>query len=146
LIAVLGGDEVERVLRDHDRAEAALIEPPSDDPNIPPHKYIELAKPQAVAAELSANISRVLLNPKDHASIPPKSCITRYGVRISFFAKQARVDVYFCFECAILAVYLNDKPAGGLSFDVAYRRLITDVRKIYPQHEGLAKLLARRRI
>jgi len=146
LIADLGGEQVAAVIGNYDRAEAALVEPPANDKHYEPHEYVVLGKPQPVAAQVAADISHTLLDPNEHSGDSPKSCIPRYGVRLSFFAKADRVDVYFCFECAILEVYLNDKPAGGLSFELPYRRLITDVLKIYPDHQALRERLANWRL
>ena len=81
LVAELGGEQVAAVLRAYDRVDSALIEPPDNESMHQPHEYVELDKPQPIAGELAANISRILL--------------------------------------------------------------ITDVRKIYPEHKGLEELLAR---
>jgi hypothetical protein len=141
LIKELGGNEVASVLRSSDRVEAALIEPSQELRYEDPTKYRTISGPDLVASNTAASIGHTLLAPEEHRDLDVrKGCIPRYGVRVTFLAATDRVDVYFCFECAILAVYLNDKPVGGLNFDFAYRRLIADVQLIFPEHKGLAKL------
>lgn len=144
LIQSLGGDQVVAVLRNYERAEIALISPPEDGRQFPPNEYREIANPLPLSAEIAGDISRTLIDRRENVdNSTKKSCAPRYGVRVSFFAGADRVDVYFCFECSIFAVCLNGKPVGGNDFELAYRKLIGLVRKVYPDHEGLAELEAR---
>jgi len=150
LIKDLGGEEVAAVLRHPNQTESVLLDPPAFDETRETHDFaahnLKVASDITVVPdEIAADVSQTLLSPDQLREALPKSCIPVYGVRMSFFQKENRVDVYFCFECAILAIYLNDKPVGGHAFDFCYRRLMSDVRKIYPRNERLAKLAAERR-
>ena len=144
LIANLGGEDVAAVLRQPDRAEAVLLEPPNFDKSWNAHEFKIASDTITVASEPSREISQTLISPDQFREIPPKSCAPIYGVRLTYFAKEGRVDIYFCFECALFATYLNEKPVGGGAFDFCYHRLIDAVRKIYPDNARLAKLATER--
>jgi hypothetical protein len=144
LIANLGGEEVAAVLRQPDRAVAVLLEPPNFR-SWNAHEFKVVSDAIAVAPEVSSEIAQTLVSPDQFREIPPKTCLPIYGVRLTYFAKEGRVDIYFCFECALFATYLNEKPVGGGSFDFCYHRLIDAVRKIYPDNARLAKLATEHR-
>jgi len=147
LIESLGGAQVAEVIKNSQRTEIALIEPPDDKQSHPANEFVETVKSQEVPTTIAADLRRILLDPNENLhDETAKGCVPRYGVRVRFVAGQDRVDVYFCFECAIMEFYFNDKPVGGNDFELAYRQLISDIRKIYPAHEGLAKLKARWRL
>ncbi len=161
----LGGDRVVEILSKPDRAAAVLLNPPirleeiegpvpaesgsDSEPATPPapskfwraNEYPVATEPIPVDPAIAAAISHILTNrgnfPDDGTRF---GCLPVYGVRVSFFSAADRVDVYFCFECAMLAIYLNDQPVGGFRFDLPYRRLMAIVRKIFPDNERLAKL------
>lgn len=148
LIESLGGAQVAAVIKNSQRTEVALIEPPDDKQSHPPNEFVDIGEPRTSPGELAQDFRRILLDPNENVRYAgmSKSCIPRYGVRVSFFAGQDRVDVYLCFECAIMATCLNGEPAGENNFELAYRQLISDIRKIYPDDDGLAKLEARWRL
>jgi len=145
LTNVLGGSQVVAILRKPDRVEAARIAPPTFERSWEPIEYEELEIKEKVPAEIAADISHVLVTPAENREDDPVSCVPIYGVRVSFFQGMDRVDVYFCFECGILAVHLNDKAVGGNHFRYRYQRLIRDVQQLFPYDQRLAKLANERR-
>jgi hypothetical protein len=139
LIRQLGGPDSVEAIRNPDRVEAVLLKPPDDKNSFDALAYKAVSDAVPVSNDVAASISRTLTTPHRQIS-GAKSCIVRYGVRVSFSAGPNRSDVYFCFECAILEIVFNGKSVGSMHFDVIYEQLITDALKIYPDHEGLAKL------
>jgi hypothetical protein len=71
-----------------------------------------------------------------------KACIPQYGVRMSFFRGNERVDVLFCFECDILVVFHNGRLTGGGSFDYAHNALLDDVKRLFPDDAAIQALKA----
>jgi hypothetical protein len=141
LIKELGGDDVAAVLRNATRVEAVLIEPPEGKHDNNPANYRAVSERQLVDSNVASSIGHTLLLPEEHRDLGVrKACLPRYGVKLTYLAANDRVDVYFCFECALLAVHLNGKSVGGLDFEFAFRHLIHDVRQIFPDHKGLGDL------
>jgi hypothetical protein len=139
LIRQLGGRESMEVIRKPDRVEAVLLEPPDVKTVFDAAAYKVASDAISVPDNVAENIGRVLTTP--HRQIPdPKTCIVRYGVRISYLAGANRSDIYFCFEWAILEVVFNGKSVGGMNFEMIYDQLIAEALKIYPNHQGLAQL------
>jgi hypothetical protein len=148
LVERLGGERVAAILSKPDRVGAVLV----DLPNSPiepqrgyllPHEYqvvsVDMNVPEAVAAD----ISRTLLTPELHRIIDGvPDCIVRYGVRVTYFAGPNRVDLYLCFTCSDLAVYLDGKPVGDMKFIFVERELLSDVRQIFPENKELRELEA----
>lgn len=142
----LGGELVRAALRNPERAEAVLLKPASEYPTGEPHDFVAASDPQFIDSAVAADIGQIL-NTRSLFPAPAgaKACIPNYGVRLSFYSGNDRVDIYLCFECAILVIELNDKSPIGLNFDYAYHRLITAVCKIFPDNDRLAKLAQKRR-
>lgn len=98
-----------------------------------------------VSTNLAAQLSKVLL---DEHSYPPlsqisKSCFPEPGVVITFFDGKKNVDVFFCFECAILIIETDGKAtAGGLQtdFDPSRTELVRIIKKIFPQDARIQSL------
>lgn len=135
------------ILKHPDRVEAVLLgEPKKFDGAYPePHEYDLVSDPQEVAADIARNVSDALTTRELHRIIDPgaKSCITRYGVRMSYHSGTDKADLYFCFTCMDLAVYLNDKPVGLMQFIFVCKRLLDDMQSIFPDHTEFADLAKR---
>jgi len=125
-------------LKTADSAHAVLLQPPDDKHGRPPHEYKDASEERAVDESVLKDIVETLTTPTLHRGIVGvTSCLPIYGVRISFFRADDRIDLYFCFTCDDLAVYLNDKPVGHMKFIFACKRLLSDVLQIFPENEEL---------
>jgi len=127
-----------------DRVEAVLLDLPKNlgrnDPE--PREYEVVSEAYTVPPEVARDVSEALTTPNLHRMIDPgaKSCTTRYGVRMSYYAGDDRLDLYFCFTCMDLAVYLNDKPVGAMQFIFICKRLLTDMKAIFPDRTEFVDL------
>jgi hypothetical protein len=145
LIAILGGDRVAAVLSHPDRVHSVLLNPPPEGAMWDAHNFSVASDEKPVESAIASEIATTLLSPDQQREYPPVSCEPIYGVRTSYFADDDRVDIYFCFECSLLTVYLNNQPVAGINFSFSYRPLITAVQKIHPDNPRLQKLAVRRR-
>lgn len=61
-----------------------------------------------------------------------RGCGFQPGVRLSFEGLNSQVDVLFCFECDILAVFENGKKTSGKAFDPGRPALVSLMKQIFP--------------
>lgn len=115
---------------------------------LPPGSYFQESlkdyKIVAGSVDVSDNIvsqlRKILLDASIYGWEFAKGCEPDYGVRIQFSDNDNTVDVLFCFECDILAVYHNGKVVGGEDFDNARSRLVAIVQKLFPDDEAIQSL------
>lgn len=69
-----------------------------------------------------------------------KACEIMPGVAVRFIRGQVQLDVIFCFECDILAIYLNGQEVGSEDFDRAHQELAVVVRELFPADSEIQKL------
>jgi hypothetical protein len=69
-----------------------------------------------------------------------KGCEPVFGVGVSFMLGEQVVDILFCFECDILAVYQDGKVVGDEDFDPARTRLVRLVKKFFPDDNVIQQL------
>jgi hypothetical protein len=96
--------------------------------------------PVYVSDDIASRLSKILLDASIYEWDSAKLCEPDYGVRIQFSEGDNTVDVLFCFECDILAVYHNGRPVGGEDFDDARSRLVSIVQKLFPNDEIIQSL------
>lgn len=61
-----------------------------------------------------------------------KGCIPVWGVRLSFYRHNDRIDILLCFDCDILRVSLNGKPIEHEDFDPIRPQLVRAMKAIFP--------------
>ena len=69
-----------------------------------------------------------------------KGCEPVFGVGVSFVVGEQAVDVLFCFQCDILAVYQDGRVVGDEDFDPARTRLVALVKKFFPNDDVIQQL------
>ena len=69
-----------------------------------------------------------------------KGCEPVFGVGVTFARGEQSVDVLFCFECDILAVYQGGRGVGDEDFDPARTRLVRLVKKFFPADDVIQQL------
>ena len=72
-----------------------------------------------------------------------KGCEPIFGVRLEFTQGDKAVDLFFCFECDILAVYFGGKPVGSEDFDTMRPQLVEIAQKVFPEDKVIQGLKAR---
>ena len=102
--------------------------------------YKIAAGPVDVPDDLAAQLRQILLDATIYRWDEGKMCEPVYGIRIQFSEGDSTVDVLFCFECDILAVYHDGKVVGGEDFDDARSRLVAIVQKLFPDDEAIQSL------
>ncbi len=135
---LFGGGENMSIVRDATRVEAYRVTPPSGsnpmEDYTSPLDYEVVTEPVAVPAEMAREMSRALLLPATYSWDSAKACGGPvYGVKLSFFQDSERVEVYFCFQCSMLAVVSDDRVLGGEDFDNAEALFISAVKKLFPE-------------
>jgi hypothetical protein len=137
VIARLGGKTVAEILENPKTVVAALLEP-VEMQRMQPHLYA-LRTPEVTVNKIQADrISQAILDPQRNLQFNSvKGCIPRFGLRLSYLADGGRVDLYFCLECALLAVYLDGKPLRGSQIDEIRNFLREEAIKIFPDDQPL---------
>jgi hypothetical protein len=139
--AALGGSGVVEVIQRPDRVEAVLLDRPEGENAADALDYQAASDVVPVPAQIAMRMGNVLTSPHRQV-LGVKGCSVNYGVRVSFYAANDRVDVYFCFECGILEVHLNKQPVGGMNFDFLMRPLMREIRLLFPDNTGLKQMEA----
>ena len=96
--------------------------------------------PVVVPADSIVTLRSTLLDASSYEWDSVKGCIPNYGVRIQFKSGLDEVDVLFCFECDILAVYYNGVMAGGEDFDNARGTFLSVVKELFPDDIAIQQL------
>jgi hypothetical protein len=74
-----------------------------------------------------------------------KSCgFPIYGVKVSFFGTDERVDVYFCFKCGDLAVAHDGEDLGRADFNNRSATFVKAVKELFPNDEAIQSLKIRK--
>lgn len=145
-----GGERLKSLFGDND-AQDVVAKPTNvqayrlADRSLPQQKvkdYKMVAGPVAVDDKLAKSMSRVLLDEKSYSwgGGPQKACVPIYGVRLEFIQGDNTTDVFFCFECNILGVYVNGKEVRSADFDHARPQFVKLVKKILPEDKEIQGL------
>jgi hypothetical protein len=135
---LLGGSQVESALRQPDKVTSVLLAAKILPERIPPSQLAARTMEVEVAPELAARLAETLLDPQRNRQINGvKPCVTRYGWKVSFIRGEEQIDLYFCFECAILAVYQGDKFVGGSHIDEIIEELLAIATTLFPGDPAL---------
>lgn len=103
-----------------------------------------IAGPVAVDDALAKSVSQLLLDEKSYLWEVGKGCEPSFGVRLEFTQGDKSTDVFFCFDCNILEVYVNGKPVGSEDFDDVRPQLVKAMQKIFPDDKVIQGLKAQR--
>jgi hypothetical protein len=107
--------------------------------------YRKSGKGEIISTNLAAQLSKILLDensyPHSEGSLPTpgKDCFPEPGVVITFSNGKKDVNIFFCFECAILIVNPDEKTPNGLQtdFDPSRQKLLQIAKKIFPKDSKL---------
>ncbi len=132
------------LLHHHDRAEVFRI---TDRARLKPgtpvkgelHRWAILEGPDPLAADAARRLADVL-SEDIYEWDSAKGCKIMPGLAARFVRGDRRLEVVFCFECDILAVYLDGQAVGSEDFDRAHRRLAALAREWFPLDAEIQKL------
>jgi hypothetical protein len=139
---LFGGGENMAIVREATRVKAYRVAPPTGsnpmEDYTSPLDYEVVTEPVAVPAEMAKEMSQALLSPETYGWDYAKACgWPVYGVKLSFFKGSEQVDVYFCFQCSMLAVVRDDRVLGGEDFDNAEQVFVDAVKALFPGDQEL---------
>lgn len=134
---LFGGGENMAIVREATRVEAYRVAPPPGskpmEDYISPLDFEVAAGSVAVPAEMAKELATTLLSADTYNWGVMKECgYPVYGVKLSFFRGNDRVDVFFCFQCGDLAVTRDDKKFGIGDFYHSKRSLVQAVKTLFP--------------
>ena len=134
---LFGGLENMAIVREATRVEAyRVVPPPGSRPMedfISPLDFTVASEPTTVPAEMAKELATTLLSPNTYFLGGAKACgYPVYGVKLSFFRGNDRVDVFFCFQCGDLAVTRDEKEFGISDFYPSKRSLVQAVKTLFP--------------
>jgi len=132
--AMFGGHAGFTTITKPERIEAYRIRPvpPTVETSEPTTDYPILAGPVRVAADDASELAVALTFPDSYLWETVKGCMPEYGLCLSFFRGDNRVDVLVCFECNILLVTLNGTVSGGEDFDAIRPLLVRIAKAAFP--------------
>ncbi|QDT72612.1 hypothetical protein I41_17940 [Lacipirellula limnantheis] len=139
---LFGGAENLAIVRESTRVEAyRLVPPPGSRPNeddLSPFDFNVVAGPVVVPAEMANDLATTLLSPNTYDWDAAKACgYPVYGVKLSFFRGNDRVDVFFCFQCADLAVTRDGEKFGIGDFSPQERPFVAAVKQLFSDDAGI---------
>jgi hypothetical protein len=138
-----GSDGLQVVLR-AERVEAYRVAPLHKMPKDDDPKTIGgagmLSGPVTVDETSRRELAEILRNPGTYDWNSAKGCKFDPGVVIRFASETTTIDVVFCFHCEELQVWRDGARVGGEDFDAAAARLVTIMKRIFPDDEEIQKL------
>lgn len=102
--------------------------------------YDRAGEAVAVSEADRLQLRDLLLDEESYELEMAKGCEPVFGVGVTFTSGEQRVDVLFCFECDILAVYQDGRGVGDEDFDPARTRLVKLVKKFFPADDVIQQL------
>lgn len=141
---VFGNAETISIVRDADTVQAYRVPSQYGDTGPVDIDLLDdesmLTGPVPVPDNRSTELKELLLDQSTYGWDYAKSCEPNYGVRVQFKSNGDHVDVLFCFQCEILAVYRDGKVVGGEDFDNAHHQLVSIVKQLFPNDELIQSL------
>jgi hypothetical protein len=140
---LFGGSVGSSTLNYVDRVEAYLIDRPADPAEGAGGllRYSILKGPISVSNSDARTLKRALLDRKSYLWNMEKDCKPVYGVRLDFIRGDHRASVLLCFECDLLATYLDDQFVAVKDFDGARPIIGTIVGSMFPDDPKIQSLL-----
>ncbi|MDX1953188.1 MAG: hypothetical protein SFY81_13485 [Verrucomicrobiota bacterium] len=129
-----------QIVNDPEKVKLTLIEDlqGADDP-IVADRHPPRSRSITLSRKAGKAMSAQLLNFKSYAWGSQKACMPVYGVKAEFLRGGKKVEVLFCFECAILRVK-HGGEAREENFDFAFNELLKIIRKEFPRDRELQKI------
>lgn len=135
----VGGNEGIETLKNPTRVEAHRIKHRGDDySDYKNYEVISEAVP--VSNELATVLVRDLFTLKSFVGEPKKACMPNYGIRLSSLREDDRVEIYLCFDCALLLVVRNSSVVGGKDFGRIEENLLRVVKTLFPNDHEIQDL------
>jgi hypothetical protein len=148
MLKLFGGVKNMEIVRHPTRVEAYRLgdppsgSPPTDEASVSPLDYPVTAGPVLVSNKTAAAVSTSLMSRETYGWDYAKACGEPiYGVKLSFFQGNDRVDVYFCFLCNVLAVACDGQTFGGEDFDDARAVFVQAAKQAFPDDPIIQKLV-----
>ena len=66
-------------------------------------------------------------------------CNPNYHVRLRFSRRQTSISIDFCIRCGMLLIYHNEKEIGGAVFSDPEKRILTELRRIFPHDKSISE-------
>ena len=137
LPGLYGGAENLGIVRNPEKVEAfRLAELPEEalEEYRRPWEFKAVGKPIALPTGVAKEVSAVLTSASsfDWENIPKSCGYPVYGVRMDFLRASERIQIYFCFKCADLAVVVDGNYVGAADFHRADQLLARAVKKLFP--------------
>lgn len=134
---LFGGAENMAIVREATRVEAYRVVPPEGsrpmEDYISPLDFEIASDPIAVPTAMAETLATTLLPVDTYQWNTAKECgYPVYGVKLSFFRGNDRVDFFFCFQCRDLAVTRDGQKFGGADFSRMDRTFVETVKKLFP--------------
>ena len=102
--------------------------------------YERAGEPVPVPEVDQVTLRDLLLDEGSYELEMAKGCEPVFGVGMSFASGGKAVDILFCFQCDILVVYQDGRAVGDEDFDPARTRLVTLVKKFFPNDNVIEQL------
>jgi hypothetical protein len=134
---LFGGSGNMTIVREATRVEAYRLAPPAGsrpmEDYISPLDFETASEPIAVPTAMAESLATTLLSADTYQWDTAKACgYPVYGVKLSFFRGNDRVDVFLCFQCRDLAVTRDGQMFGGGDFSRMDRTFVEAVKKLFP--------------
>jgi hypothetical protein len=114
------------------RVEAFRLVPPADVRKQENAVRTVLSGPVAVPAELAGRLSRALVSPDSYLWGGAPACYPAYGVRLSFYRGEDRVDLLLCMTCHVLLVQRDGRDVSGGCFHPIAPLMVDAVVSLFP--------------
>jgi hypothetical protein len=127
-------------IKQADRVESYGLQPQRDHTHYKSlQNYATRGSAIPVPRQMSSRLAATLLAPDSYRWDSAVACIPNYGLRVTFYRGNERVDVLVCLECGVLQVYRNEQHVGGSVFD-AHNALAKAAMDIFTQDPEAQKL------
>ena len=106
----------------------------------PFYGYPIVGAPVQVDADTSEELAEILMDANIYDWDLRKKCEFMPGVALRFTSAGSPTEVLFCFSCDELMVVRDGKKVGYEDFDPARGRLLTIVKRLFPEDEKIQQL------
>jgi len=134
----LGGNDIAGIIEHPTQVQAWQTLGALNHTGNPQDNYKKAGQPRAVSPSMADRLAGVLLDKRSYfvSSQIKKACAPEFGIVVTFSNQQGDVDVFFCFQCAILRVEATDKegkPMTGAQrdFDPSLNKIRRIVKKMF---------------
>ena len=137
---LFGGEEGLAVVTHPDRVEAFRLDPTDKPPGGSRLNYPVTSGPIAVPGALMETLTSALTSDRSYAWNFAVACVPSYGVRLSFYQGQRRVDVLLCRNCCMLLALHHGVEVGVAQFNPMQAVLVDAAKKLFPDDPAIQSL------